>query len=290
MFCPVGFRSASELWDEFLAARFESTYADVTQGYRRVNFIASLTRGSPIDVCEHIFLKSLAAVGIHVASPEGQVMKLHVRMEDDQPNLFSSSGIYRSALYCAAVEIDSNNLESQEIIDESVFESWDGEASDNVRLAETYPLVADVDERKKKKLGWNVRHHSLLHHIRRQSFTITGSVPMWATDTAGASQVAPILAHYSGWAVCLDQDTCDNRWQDYHAGKIELYPTDVSDATVSQTGRPRLSAAFDAFAAMNFEKGELSWEQVGRKIERESGHKPSAKSLRNWRNEAKITD
>lgn len=121
MFCPVGFRSAAELWEEFLARRFESIYIETTQGYHRPDYQAFFTRGSPVDVCEHVFLKSLSTVGFHISSPTGDVLRLHVRMQDGKPNLFSTARIYQSALWAAAIEIEGEGKPSYDALEKANF-------------------------------------------------------------------------------------------------------------------------------------------------------------------------
>lgn len=286
MFCPVGFRSAAELWEEFLARRFESIYIETTQGYHRPDYQAFFTRGSPVDVCEHVFLKSLSTVGFHISSPTGDVLRLHVRMQDGKPNLFSTARIYQSALWAAAIEIEGEGKPSYDALEKANFKAWYAEASEHSKLSEAYPLANDVDERSKRNLGWGTPHHSLLHHIQRETFTILEESPLWAGKTASSAQVKPLLRNYGGWAICLDDVTYANAWPDYLAGKVSFYPSDNIDGSASQIGRPRMAAAHAAFEAMDFDKGDLTWLQLVERIERETGERPSPKAFRNWREQA----
>lgn len=290
MFCPVGFRSAAELWDEFLTRRFESIYNETTQGYHRPDYQAFFTRGSPIDVCEHVFLKSLSNVGVHISSPTGDVLKLHVRMQDAKPNLFSSARIYESALWAAGVKIEGEHKPSYDLLENANFKEWHAEASEHSKLSESYPLATDVDELTKRNLGWGTPHHSLLHHIQRETFTIFEATPLWAGKTASSAHVKPLLNNYAGWAICLDEVTYADTWPDYLAGRVSFYPSDDTDGSASQLGRPRMAAAHAAFAAIDFDKGDLTWLQLADRIERETGERPSPKAFRNWRDEAGKTN
>lgn len=283
MFCPVGFRSAAELWDEFLARRFENIYISTTQGYRTPDYHAFFSRGSPIDVCEHIFLKSLSNVGVHISSPMGDVLRLHVSMQDGKPNLFSNTRIYESSHWAAAVEIEGEDKPSYNLLENANFKAWHAEASEHSKFSEAYPLVADVDERTKRSLSWETPHHSLLNYIQRETFTIVETTPLWAGDTATSAQVKPLLRNYGGWTICLDDATYADAWPDYLAGKVSFYPADELDGTTSQIGRPRMAAAHAEFAAMDFDKGGLSWSELADRIEQKCGERPCPKTFRNWR-------
>ena len=153
MFCPVGFRSAAELWDEFLAKRFEGIYADAVKGYNDPDFLAYFTRGSPIDICEHAFLKSLSEVGIHICSPSGKIMRLHVQTADARSSLFSNTRIYEAAMYHAAAKIEAEQGSGDDLFADRNFKPWHGEPSEHSKLAETYLDANEVDEEWKQTLG-----------------------------------------------------------------------------------------------------------------------------------------
>lgn len=156
-------------------------------------------------------------------------------------------------------------------------------------MAEVFSIsdVADKDELIYQ--AHSAPRHTLLHHIQRRSFTLMTSPPFWARDTVSSPYVAPVLEHFAGWALCIDEAAYNERWPEYLAGNVQFYPSesdDDADASASRVGRPPMTAARAAFAEMNYEKGELSWEQIGRQIEQKTGQKPSAKALRTWRADA----
>lgn len=283
MFCPVGYRPAIELWHEFVSIRLEGINDLAVKGYNEPSFVAAFSRGSPIDICEHIFLASLAAVCIHVTSPSGDVMRVHIRMADSEPNLFSNTGLFTASLYDAASALGTLSHSGLGFLENARFKAWNYEAHENGELARHYVKSAELDDDAKRDQMLKLHHHSLLHHILRNSYVIADTIPDWALKTSVAVNVAPLLNHFAGWAICVDEATYLGEWQEYLSGRKQVYSAMQIQKSNKGAGRPRLDAARAAFAAMDFEKGALSWEALARKIERETGDKPSPKSLRTWR-------
>lgn len=138
MFCPVGFRPAAALWIEFLEHRLEATYASTVMHYRKSDFLAALVRGSPLDICEHNFLKTLAAVGFHLASSSGEVMRVHTLLRDEHESLLSVLNPYSSAWHAAAMDIEVESRGEPALELPPLFESWPHEPGENEKWAEAY--------------------------------------------------------------------------------------------------------------------------------------------------------
>lgn len=283
MFCPVGYRSAAELWIEFLQHRLESANDAAVESYNRPRFVPSLTRGSPLDICEHIFLRALSDVGIHLASPAGDIARVHVLLNDDQPSLFSTFGTYGAAWETAANSLSPDDPILLKFLTNGRFKSWEHGRADGNSWVKEYKEFAVVIEEDDHGPYFGLFHHTLPCHFLRHSYVIATEVPAWADETSQCPDVAPLLKNYAGWSICLDEATYAGEWQEYLSGRKQFYQKDKEGSTVAVRGRPKMIAAQAAFKAMDFEKGDLSWEQVARKIERETGVKPSPKALRNWR-------
>lgn len=93
---------------------------------------------------------------------------------------------------------------------------------------------------------------------------------------------AEALEPFHGWALCLPENVLeqlDTSISEYFsAQEIRL----EGQATGSKPGRPAYDRAKAAFAEMGFDKGELSWGQLVKKIEAKTGEKPNPRTFRGW--------
>ena len=83
---------------------------------------------------------------------------------------------------------------------------------------------------------------------------------------------------FQGWSLCLERKRAPRNAQEC----LELASIHIDRATAKKLGRPRMEKAFTAFAAMGFEKGNLSWVQLQDRIEKQTGERPSPKTFRDW--------
>lgn len=265
--------------------RLESSYASTTLHYRKPDFLAGVVRGSPLDICEHYFLKTLATVGFHLASPSGDVVRVHALLRDEHYNLLSVTGPYDSAWHAVQMQIEAEKSDDEGLELPSWFQSWPHEMVENDAWAETYEQDRTFRKSRAYSPFNDLKHHTLPFHFERHSYLVSSRVPTFALKSSLSRDVAPILKHYVGWAICLDDATYRGEWSAYLHREKELFLNDEGDDIVAIKGRPPLKAVKAAFEAMGFDKGDLSWAQVSAKIERETGHAPSAKALRNWRDD-----
>lgn len=285
MFCPAGYHPAAALWIEFVEARLESIYATSVAHYNSVDFHAGFVRGSPLDICEHYFLKTLATVGFHLAAPTGQVVRIHILMRDGHDNLLTVLDPYGSAWSKTAMMVEAEKTEVQDVALPSGFTSWEHEAHDHDAWAIAYKSERAFPKGVVLAPYADLQHHTFPFHFERHSYLITGHVPKFAFASSLSPNVRPILENFAGWSLCLDDQTYHSEWMDYLFTRKQLYPKGGVDASLSSGGRPRLTEAYAAFEAMGFDKGDLSWREVGDRIEGITGHNPSARALRNWRDD-----
>lgn len=286
MFCPVGYRSVAELWKEFSKVRLETIYTSTVAGYNKPNFKASFTRGSPLDICEHVFLKSLCEVGLHLASPAGDVVRTNIQLEEGRASILSTEGPYSSMWREAHMRLEKTDNTDTASRLFHLFKSWCYEPTQGDKWSETYQAVTSF-EGEWQDARVKLIHHTLPIHFTRESYLVSDEMAPWSTKLRMAPAVAPILENFSGWALCLDEGTYQDPWQEYLYGRVALYPTQEQMEHIGGqlAGRPRMEEARAVFEAMGGDKGALTWSEVASRIESQTGVKPSHKSLRNWRDE-----
>ncbi len=106
---------------------------------------------------------------------------------------------------------------------------------------------------------------------------------------------AKAASKFEGWALCISEDDYASI-PDFIVDRLQLPASvlteDMEELGVqgrqkNKGGRPPLNKAKAAFADMGYEKGDLSWEQLARRLERLTGEKPSPRTLRTWAEEKK---
>lgn len=167
----------------------------------------------------------------------------------------------------------------------SCFEEWQGEHSDRNAWAIAYRDLEHLDSAGVHGHLSLLKHHTLPNHFTRHAYLISKTIQQWAEVSANSNNIRPVLENFGGWALCVDEHTYDMDWPACQLPKDQAQSLSLDAESVVTRGRPRMEKAWVAFKAMGFEKGVESWEQIAQRIERDTGEKPSHKSLRNWRNE-----
>lgn len=285
MFCPIGYRSAAELWIEYRKRRLPAVYVSAAKAYSDLMTTFSLLRGSPLDICEFLFLNSLSSVGFYLASPSGNIARVFIVFDDERPSIFTVLTPHASAYNSAAAQLDSAFQTSVKSLAGHQFGPWDHEVAEQGSWVNNYPTFTEEEFEINLTDGFLIQHHTLPKYFIRPSYLIASHIAPWASDHANDAEIQPIIEHYAGWSICIDEATYQGEWQDYLSGRKQIFTTAEMIETTAKRGRPRLDSAYAAFSAMGFDKGKLSWAQLRTKIRRETGEAPSDKTLRNWRDQ-----
>jgi hypothetical protein len=104
---------------------------------------------------------------------------------------------------------------------------------------------------------------------------------------------AETISQFEGWALCISEE--DERHISAYITERYRLPVELleeqSDENKAggkrgQMGRPPMLKAKAAYAKMNFDRGELSREQLARRLESLTGEKPSPRTTRDWEGKA----
>ena len=197
MFCPVGFTSVAELWWKYREKRVEGFYISATRYFHSTDFHAIATRGSPLDICEHTFLRSISMFGLCLAAPDGRLIKIHAPLEDGYKSLFSVLDFSTSAYNAAAVKLEEETDDLVLQIAGLAYTSWDGIKIEKSWWREHYPLGAY-----KYELS-SLRFHCLPICFERERYCVVEQLPPWAFRMGNANDLKVIVKHFGGWAICL---------------------------------------------------------------------------------------
>jgi len=97
-------------------------------------------------------------------------------------------------------------------------------------------------------------------------------------DESYVLPTAECVRAFQGWSLCVERTEVPRNAQEC----VELVSIHRERVRIKNLGRPRMEKAFSAFAALGFEKGNLSWAQLQDKIEKQTGERPSPKTFRDW--------
>lgn len=237
MYCPVGYTTIAELWDRFRKERLASYYVSATKHYHKPDFTLAFVRGSPLDICEHVFLKSVSRIGVCVASPAGRVLKLYSPLKDGRISLFSVMTPASSAMNALASE---NETGSTEIVDQIAghrFQAWHGEHDEVELWRKSYP-IRDIGSLNRNSLHLEtLRFHCLPVCFERQGYKVVDKAPTWAEHLAGQGPAFEIASRFKGWSICMSDEKLED-WRPYLEGK-PVYKNDVEEnAPENSVGRP----------------------------------------------------
>lgn len=237
MFCPEGYVTLAELWDQYRAKWLRDFYDSASENYANNNFAAAFVRGSPLDICEHVFLKSVSQVGVSLASPSGQVMSVHAPLDDGSISLLSVLAVNASATASIVNELDSENTIDLEVYAGSFYRPWPGEAHEEALWSETYPVLSSSNSKQWAKTASSLRFHCLPMCFERDRFVVTKSLPPWTRHRKSTADAELLAQNFGGWAILMARGDL-NSWQPYLKGK-GVYPDQVHIGSGPRgTGRP----------------------------------------------------
>lgn len=280
MFCPEGYVSIAELWDQYREKRLRDFYVSAAEHYLSDDFLEAYVRGSPLDICEHVFLRSVSKCGLCLASPVGQVAKIHAPLEDGRASLLSVLSASGSSSEWTAHELDRDQTADGITLEARGFMPWDEDSQDEGKWSASYPPLRDADFEGWKKIVDHLPFHCLPLCFERPRYTLTKTLPPWSQGIRNKGDLMLLVENFGGWAICMTETSVES-WQPYLKGKgVYLDQLQIKRRN-SSPGRPgRQSAAVRDFR-ITFPKGrDIPWKTVPDRIEAVTGNLYSESTLR----------
>jgi len=225
MFCPPEYIPALRLWDQYVLDHFAFVYDHATRHYASSGFQAWASRGSPVDICEHLFTSALTSAGVSLASPQGQVVDFYTQYVDHFSNLFQKVYPFEAAAEFAAIELWDEDQYQLYRVEGQFFTPWSAEKSDNEAFQKMYPLLSEGQKLSSHWPYGTTRFHSLPMFYERDSFRVVSNPPSWAADVSAEYFGRRLCEEFGGWAICLSKQVFLDSWQDHVAASLEEYLT-----------------------------------------------------------------
>ena len=250
MFCPPGYTPASDLWDRFLKKRKHDITSAAIRHYHSSDFQPKIVRGSPLDICEHVFLKLLSACGPYLAAPDGRTMKLAAPQLNDVSILFVVAEYRYSATFLFQGSQTKDSSESVRKIAGPNFKVFDGPLNGLAWWRDRYPIKAIG---KLKSIG-GVQpidtFHCLPLFFERERFQIVEQLPAWASGNDLLNDNDVIVRKFSGWSICLSKNGV-RAFMDGLETKFLISENVVSKPVDRSKGRPpKVAAALADFQSV----------------------------------------
>lgn len=218
MFCPEGYVSLAELWATYREARLRDIYEHSARYYQSNDFIALFVRGSPLDICEYVFLTSVGRCGLHLASPEGALVRVFVPEDESRASLCSVRAAGPSVDCWMAMEIEAENDPAGMTRDAYKFQPWNGDAQDETPWTEAYPILPEGDDKAWLDAAKRLRFHCLPLCLERPVYTVMTELPPWSRDMRYLGDLPRLIENFGGWSVCMSEEAVD-AWQPYLNGQ-----------------------------------------------------------------------
>lgn len=279
MFCPEGFVSLAELWGRYRERRLHDFYVSSAEHYASEDFSAAFVRGSPLDICEHIFLKSTSQCGLHLCSPDGRSMKVYAPLVDGHASLCSVHSVVGSAWRWDEHQKEADDRNDQ-TAEARYFLPWHGHPSEDALWSEAFPAAPSENLKRWKKTAERLRFHCLPLCYERPRYTVVKELPPWSQNIKTKGEISLLVENFGGWSICMSDADAED-WQPYLDGQ-PVYADQMQSVRREQlSGRPRLQEAALKDFDLTFPNGaNLPWKAIPHEIESKTGNRYSESTIR----------
>ncbi len=281
MFAPEGYTPLSMLWDQFIDAKIDAVYRSSANFYSSEGFDPKLIRGSALDITEHIFLSLMWKCWLHAASSDGQVMKIHSRIQDGVPGIFTQISPYRSAY---DVEVTQSKCGHRDEIDQiagHTFTEWDSDENNKVEWRERYPPLPSSEAKISDHHLSRMKFHTLPVCFERGRFMIVRKLPYWAQFVHNNRDQEVLVEHLGGRAIVVPDKSLEG-WDKILSGESPVLEDELL-RTVKENkfGRPAKQAkAYEAYRNLYPNGHTCGWKEVEAAVSSEVGESVHRQTIR----------
>jgi hypothetical protein len=280
MFAPTGYTSLAALWNDFIGARLDAAYRSASAFYADPKSNVALSRGSPLDIAEYVFLELMWKGTPHIVAKDGLIFSIFSNFEDGQTGLFTKIHPIFSAHCVAAGEIEGQNTDDLNDFAGKFFEPWNFDPADRSAWVTRYPVSAENQNQVSEKQVESLRFHGLPIGFARARFTIVDRLPFWSTFKGDLQQVKCLVDEFPGRPICVPNEKLKG-WDKILSGETPVFDAEEAFAATKNFGRPKKVDRTAEIYSELFPAGHnCSFKEVRSAVERQLGTEVGETTLR----------
>ncbi|MCY4333044.1 MAG: hypothetical protein OXC60_00005 [Litoreibacter sp.] len=141
MCSPIGYTSFATLWKRFTREHFAKIYSLAAKDYAGPNAERSYKIGSPADISEHIFLKSLCDQPVVLASNSAGISKVEIELDRQVNSIYTVNTPFESVLTVSELRKGGVEQDVLHRFGSIRFAPFEHEYNDQAAWAKNYPEV-----------------------------------------------------------------------------------------------------------------------------------------------------
>ncbi|MGR3513500.1 MAG: hypothetical protein ACU0GG_12130 [Paracoccaceae bacterium] len=158
--------------------------------------------GSPKDLLEETFIKSLGELKLTVCAPDGTTMHLPASVADGSSTIFQRLSVMESTIACEELADLGLNDDWLSRMGSSKFSAWPYQLCAAREWSDAFPEPEfEYDLRR----PWaRCRFHRLPMWFERHRFVVPTSAPIWTHDAIDSAFAGSTVPKLFGWSICLE--------------------------------------------------------------------------------------
>lgn len=210
MFAPKGYTPLATLWSDFERQYIGWSHHRACAHFQAHGFDTNTLFGSPLDLCEDLFLTSLSDVALTLFTPSSDLIGAPSTLPNSNASIFTKTTVYESMVIVA--DPDEAGLESEWLAQmgstrfgfwphmEADYATWGAQYCSGAR-AKTEGNGADT-----------LQFYTLPYCFERGTYMVPKELPPWTIDMIDGSFARSLSGSLLGSSICLG-DKVANKWR-----------------------------------------------------------------------------
>ena len=268
MFSVDGYEPVTELWRYFEDKFGQWCHDRAEECYRSESFAQADIFGSPRDLSEDLFLKTLENTRVSFTRSDGTILNVEPVLSGTNARLFEKATVFESFTISQRAEEAGANNEWLFRMGSACF-SPSAHADLNVKVwlrsygRDIAEFPPDSDQTDKV-------FHTLPYFFERSSFVVPKELPPWASDIIEDAYLRNLIADTGCAAICVSSSKAAG-WKrkvnvsklfDLLQKRVSSVSFDKSESESPHAGRPRkVDLVAELYAQLTPKERALSWKE-----------------------------
>lgn len=292
MFAPKGYTPLATLWSDFERQYIGWSHHRACAHFQAHGFDTYTLFGSPLDLCEDLFLTALSDVALTLFTPSSDIITTPSTLPNSNASIFTKTTVYESMAIVA--DPDEAGLENEWLVQmgstrfgfwphmEANYATWDLEYCSGARAK------AEGDGRDE------LQFYTLPYCFERGTYTVPRELPPWTVDMIDGSFARNLSGSLLGSSICLGDKVANNWRRRVTEDQLELLfmrfmgKRDANTAAelTPKVGRPnKRIAAAQAYVDLGLIDSQAPWKEKRILVE---DHLKSSIGLTTLKNAARL--